>query len=137
MEFVDTNVLLYAISREPEEHAKAVRANEILDRRNVALSVQVLQEFYVEATRPTRPVPLDHTRAVGLIQTFLGFPVQELTTSLVLSALTTANHFTISYRDAAILEAARILGCEVVLSEDLSDSQDYAGMRVENPFRGL
>ena len=137
MDFVDTNVLLYAISREPEEHAKAVRANEILDRRNVALSVQVLQEFYVEATRPTRPVPLDHTRAVGLIQTFLGFPVQELTTSLVLSALTTANHFTISYWDAAILEAARILGCEVVLSEDLSDSQDYAGMRVENPFRGL
>ena len=137
MDFVDTNVLLYAISREPEEHAKAVRANEILDRRNVALSVQVLQEFYVEATRPTRPVPLDHTRAVGLIQTFLGFPVQELTTSLVLSALTTANHFTISYRDAAILEAARILGCEVVLSEDLSDSQDYAGVRVENPFRGL
>ena len=137
MDFVDTNVLLYAISREPEEHAKAVRANEILDGRNVALSVQVLQEFYVQATRPTRPVPLDHTRAVGLIQTFLGFPVQELTTSLVLSALTTANHFTISYRDAAILEAARILGCEVVLSEDLSDSQDYAGVRVENPFRGL
>jgi predicted nucleic acid-binding protein len=29
-----------------------------------------------------------------------------------------------------------VLGCEVVLSEDLSDGEDYAGIRVENPFRG-
>jgi predicted nucleic acid-binding protein len=41
----------------------------------------------------------------------------------------------ISYWDAAILEAARSVGCEVVLSEDLSHGQDYAGIRVENPFR--
>ena len=40
----------------------------------------------------------------------------------------------ISYWDAAILEAARALGCDVVLSEDLSDDEDYAGVRVENPF---
>jgi predicted nucleic acid-binding protein len=36
--------------------------------------------------------------------------------------------------DAAILEAARAAGCDVVLSEDLSDGQDYGGVRVENPF---
>jgi RNA polymerase sigma-70 factor (sigma-E family) len=40
-----------------------------------------------------------------------------------------------SYWDAAIIEASRVLGCEVVLSGDLSDGQDYAGVRVENPFR--
>jgi predicted nucleic acid-binding protein len=27
------------------------------------------------------------------------------------------------------------LDCQVVLSEDLSDGQDYAGVKVENPFR--
>jgi predicted nucleic acid-binding protein len=27
------------------------------------------------------------------------------------------------------------LGCEIVLSEDLNDGQDYAGVRVQNPFR--
>jgi predicted nucleic acid-binding protein len=43
--FVDTNVLLYAISRDPTEQDKAARANDILAARDVALSVQVLQEF--------------------------------------------------------------------------------------------
>ena len=51
------------------------------------------------------------------------------------AALATRERFRISYWDAAILEAARSLGCEVVLSEDLGDGQDYAGVRVENPFR--
>lgn len=45
------------------------------------------------------------------------------------------SYWDISYWDAAIIEASRTLGCDVVLSEDLSDGQDYAGIRVENPFR--
>ena len=133
--FVDTNVLLYAISRAPEEHAKAQRANEILDSRDVDLSVQVLQEFYVQATRPTRVDRLPHEQAVAFIQTLLGFPVQPLTTEVMLAALATSDRLGVSYWDAAILEAARALGCDVVLSEDLADGQDYDGVRVGNPFR--
>jgi len=38
--------------------------------------------------------------------------------------------------DAAILEACRSLGCDLVLSEDLSDGENYGGVRVENPFHG-
>jgi hypothetical protein len=58
--FADTNILLYAISRDPKEQDKAARANDILTARGVALSVQVLQEFYVQATRASRPDPLSH-----------------------------------------------------------------------------
>ena len=54
----------------------------------------------------------------------------------MLSAVETRELFGISYWDAAIIEAARALGCDVVLSEDLSDGQDYAGVSVENPFDG-
>jgi predicted nucleic acid-binding protein len=133
--FVDTNVLLYAVSRDPKEQDKATRANGILGARDVALSVQVLQEFYVQATRATRPDPLTHEQATGLLESFLRFPVQDITTDLMLAAAATRQRFGLSYWDAAILEAARSLGCEVVLSEDLSDGQDYAGVRVENPFR--
>ena len=43
--------------------------------------------------------------------------------------------FQISYWDAAIIEASRAMGCPQVLSEDLNDGQDYAGVRVVNPFR--
>ncbi len=52
----------------------------------------------------------------------------------MLAALAACRRFSISYWDAAILEAGRALGCDVILSEDLSDGQDYAGVRVENPF---
>ena len=137
MRFVDTNVLLYAISRDPTEQDKAARANDILAARDVALSVQVLQEFYVQATRASRPDPLTHEQATRLVESFLRFPVLDITTELMLAAAATCQRFGVSYWDAAILEAARSLGCDAVLSEDLGDGQDYAGVRVENPFRSL
>ena len=134
MRFVDTNILLYAVSRDPKEQDKADRANRILAARDVALSVQVLQEFYVQTTRASRPDPLTHEQATGLVESFLRFPVLDLTTELMLAAAATHQRFAISYWDAAILEAARSLGCDLVLSEDLSDGQDYGGVRVQNPF---
>lgn len=135
MRFVDTNVLLYGISRDPGERRKAERANEILTDRELCLSVQVLQEFYVQATRATRPDALTHGQAAELVESFMRFRVAEVTTGVMLSALETRERFGISYWDAAIVEAARALECETVLSEDLSDGQDYGGVRVENPLR--
>jgi predicted nucleic acid-binding protein len=132
--FVDTNVLIYAISTASEDRDKTARANEILTARDLALSVQVLQEFYVQATRSSRADPLDHGQAAGLVSAFTRFPVQETSVALMLDALQTRERFGISLWDAAILEAARRLGCGVVLSEDLSHGQDYGGVRVENPF---
>ncbi len=134
MRFADTNVLLYAISADPQERAKREEANAILAARDLVLSAQVPQEFYVQATRRSRPDRLTHPQAAGLVESFLRFRVVEITGGLVLSALAARERFEISYWDAAILEAARAAGCEVLLSEDLSDGQDYAGVRVENPF---
>ncbi len=135
MRFADTNVLLYAVSRSPEEATKARRANELLASRDLGLSVQVLQEFYAQATRETRADRLSHERAVGLIESFQRFPVQETTVALMSGALARRQRFQISYWDAAILEAAHMLGCDAVLSENLNDGQDYGGVTVENPFK--
>jgi predicted nucleic acid-binding protein len=132
--FVDTNILIYSISSDPEEREKAERASQILAARDLGLSAQVLQEFYVQTTRETRPGRLTHERAAGLVEAFARFPLQAITVGIVEAAIATRERFQISYWDAAILEAARALGCEVVLSEDLSDGQDYAGVRVQNPF---
>ena len=136
MRFADTNVLLYAISRDEGERDKAHRANDILDEGDIGLSVQVLQEFYVQATRSGRVDPLAHEQAVSLVESFLRFATADLTPPIMRAAFETRDRFRISYWDAAIIEAARALGCDVVLSEDLNDGQDYAGVRVENPFRG-
>lgn len=136
MRFVDTNILLYAISSDAEEQAKAARANEILSCRDLALSVQVLQEFYVQATRETRQHRLTHEQATALVDSFRRFPLQDNTVGLAVTAMSTRQRFGISYWDAGIIEAARALGCQTVLSEDLNTGQDYAGVRVENPFGG-
>jgi len=136
VQFVDTNVLLYAISRDPDEAPKARRANAILASGDVGLSVQVLQEFYVQSTRATRQDAITHDQAVGLIEAWRRFPVQETTVAVMAAALGTRRRFGISYWDAAIIEASRALGCTVVVSEDLDVQTDYDGVRVENPFVG-
>ncbi len=135
MRFVDTNVLLYSVSRAPDERDKAQQANDILTSRDLALSVQVLQEFYVQATRVSRPDRLSHPHAAGLVESFTRFAVQDLDVELVRAAFHIRDRFQISYWDAAIVAAARAMACEVVLSEDLSHDQDYDGVRVRNPFR--
>ena len=136
MRFLDTNVLLYAISSRPEEHHKAERATALLRERDLALSVQVLQEFYVQATRPTRAVALDHETAVRFITSLKRFPVQDITQAVFESALTMRERWGLSYWDAAIVAAARSLGCDTVLTEDLQHGQELDGVRVVDPFRG-
>ncbi len=96
--------------------------------------MQVLQEFYVQATRASRPDAIGHQQAVLLIESFRRFPVQDITTGIMLAALGARQRFQLSYWDAAIIEASRAMGCTQVLSEDLSDGQDYDGIRVANPF---
>ena len=134
MRFVDTNVLLYAASTAPAERAKAQAALALLEGDDLALSAQVLQEFYVQATRATKADRLSHEQASLLVEAFLRYPVQPIDVGLVRASLAAKQRFQISYWDAAILEAARALGCRVVLSEDLNHKQDYGGITVLNPF---
>lgn len=96
MPFVDTNILLYSISRAPDEQDKAKHATEILSRRDLALSVQVLQEFYVQATRTSRPDPITNEQAVKLIKSFQRFPVQDITSEILTAALTARQRYHLS-----------------------------------------
>ena len=135
MRFVDTNVLLYAISSAESESQKRVAAYQLLQADDLALSAQVLQEFYTQATRSSRPGRLQHAEAAALVSAWQRFPVQDTTVAIVERAMATAQRFQISYWDAAIIESARAAGCDTVLSEDLQDGQNFAGVRVVNPFR--
>ena len=134
MRFADTNILLYSISLAPGEAPKAEMAIALLAATDLCLSVQVLQEFYVQATRSSNPSALSHRDAVAFIATWLRFPVQSLTVPVLQAALAAKERWQLSYWDAAIIEAARASGCHEVLSEDLNHGQDYGGVRVTNPF---
>ena len=134
MRFVDTNVLLYAVSAESEQSGKRDRAIALLQESDLAISVQVLQEFYHQATRPGRPAALTPEQALRFIQSIDSFPVQPVTLEVFLAGVSISRRFGLSYWDGAILAAARAMGCEIVYSEDLSATQDYDGLRVANPF---
>ena len=75
-----------------------------------------------------------HDTAAAFLKSLERFPIQETTVTLVHSAAAASARWNISYWDAAIIEAARALSCQVVWSEDLGHGQDYGGVRVENPF---
>jgi predicted nucleic acid-binding protein len=86
------------------------------------------------SNRSSASIAIGHRQAVLLIESFQRFPVQDITTGIMMAALDTRQRFQLSYWDAALIEASRAMGCTQVLSEDLSDGQDYCGVRVANPF---
>ena len=134
MRLVDTNVLLYAVSAASEDGAKRSRALSLLKDGDLALSVQVLQEFYYQATRPGRPAAITPEQALRFVDSLDDFPVQAVTHDVFRAGVSISRRFGLSYWDAAILAAASALGCDAVYSEDMSAGQDYAGLRVVNPF---
>jgi len=137
MRFIDTNVLLCSLDLAPGQPAKSALAQEILLCTDLALSVQVLQEFYVQATHVRRPDALPHSLACRLISKWLRFRVQENSVEVLQAALVIKERFQTSFWDAAILAAAKAAGCGQVLSEDLNHGQDYDGVVVINPFRDI
>ena len=131
--FLDTNILLYAASSAKDEQAKRIKARELLAMDGGGLSVQVQAEFYVNATGKFK---LPHDQVVRVVESLEPYPVQPITEGVFWAALQLKERYQLSYWDAAIIAAARELGCQTVYSEDLNDGQVYAGVRVINPFVG-
>jgi predicted nucleic acid-binding protein len=132
--FIDTNVLLYSVDDDPANAAKRQRAQQVLLAERWGWSVQVAAEFFVNATSAKRPFKLAAAVAVALVETWLAFPTVAITPALFRAAVDVQQRFRLSYWDAAILAAARQLGCRAVYSEDLNAGQDYDGVTVINPF---
>lgn len=134
--FLDTNVLLYSISDDPRDRIKRDIAIALVEQPDNALSIQVLQEFYVQATRASRSNRLPHETAVAFVQTWSErFSIQDLTISILDSALEIKAATRLSYWDAAIIAAARALGCDELLSEDMQHGRTIADVTIINPFR--
>lgn len=133
--FLDTNVLLYSISRSPADAKKRQQAIELLDNDSGALSIQVLQEFYVQATRTSRADAIPHELATALMRTWTRFRIQDMTLPVFNRALEIRENSGFSFWDSAIISAALTLGCTRVYTEDLSHGQIVEGICIINPFR--
>ena len=136
MRFVDTNVALYAVSARPIEAAKRQISLDLLSESSgsLAISIQVLGEFYSQVTRSSRTDALSHEEAVEVVEDLKRLHVQHLTVETVEMALSYRQTYRLNYWDCLIIAAAKQSGCEAVFSEDMNAGQDYDGMRVINPF---
>lgn len=136
MRFVDTNILVYAVSPLADEREKQRISRELLSEGagNLVVSIQVLGEFYAQTTRVSRPGALTHFEALAFIRELKHHHVQPLTEETFGVAMHYRESFALSYWDCLILAAAKLSGCDAVYSEDMSASQEYDGVRVINPF---
>lgn len=132
--FVDSNVVIYAYDIDAK--AKHDTARKILrdlwSQRTGALSVQVLQEFYVNVTRKiASPLPKDAARLVVNSYTVW---CTETTPAEIAAAFRIEDESRVKFSDALIVASAAKAGAVRILSEDMNDRQVIAGVRIENPF---
>jgi predicted nucleic acid-binding protein len=132
--FIDTNVLIYAHdidARAKHETAKRV-LRELWSERSGALSMQVLQEFYVNVTRKIpHPIPKKSARLV--VSSYAIWCV-ETAPAEISAAFRIEDECRIGFWDALIVASALKSGASRILSEDLNAGQTIAGLRIENPF---
>lgn len=136
--FVDTNILLYARDRsEPRKQpiAEACLA-ELWEGRNGCVSVQVLNEFFVNATQKLDP-GLTRSEAWEDVEALAAWEPLALDMPLIARGFALQGRYRLSYWDALIVAAAETGCCEEILSEDLAEGALYAGIQVRNPFAGL
>lgn len=134
--FLDTNILVYAAAGAKDDHRKWRIAHNLIEEDGASISAQVLQEFYVNVTRPGLG-QLPELEVRQWIERLLLFPAADLDFALVLSGIAVSKRYRIAYWDGAIIAAAERLGAETLYTEDLNHGQSYGSVRVINPFRVL
>lgn len=134
-EFVDTNVLLYAYDSSAGERHERARAlvTRLAHSRQGAISVQVLQEFYVNAVHKIA-CPLAPDAAQDRLRAFSRWPVHSPLSGDVIAAAQLAERYQLSFWDALIAHSAQQMHCALLWSEDLNDGERINGVEVRNPF---
>jgi predicted nucleic acid-binding protein len=136
LQFVDTNVLVYAYDQSAGiKHQIAQKLlQELWLSQQGCLSIQILQEFYVTATRRIAR-PLSSELAEQIVSDLSQWRVHVPTAQDVITAIQWQRRYQISFWDAFVVFCAERAGCYCVWSEELNAGQSYHGVQVLNPFR--
>ena len=134
MNFLDTNILLYAGSNAPEDARKKQIASAIIGSVDFAISTQVVQEFIANALGK-KSLGFTESGIEATLESLRSITVLPVTYGLVLQAWRLHQRHSVSQWDATILAAALELGCHTLYSEDFNHGQNYDGVQAVNPFR--
>jgi predicted nucleic acid-binding protein len=131
--FVDTNILVSSLyNPHPSLKKKArLRLKELETRNHGVISTQVLQEFYVVATRK---LGIEALLAKQIVQRFESFEVVTISPVMIYAAIDCSITAQISFWDALIVITAEISKCQFIWTEDLNPGQVIRGVRVINPL---
>lgn len=134
--FVDTNVFVYAdddSAGDKRERAREILA-ELIPAGRAVVSTQVLQEYFVVATKKLK-LPAD--RARQRIELLAKLDVIVVRPELVLGAIDLHRLHGFSFWDALVVRCASSAACARLLSEDLQHGQTVDGVRIESPFAAV
>jgi len=131
--FFDTNILIYADdAASPSKQRIALDLiKEHLRLRTGAVSLQILQEYFVAAQRKLK---LDSGFVRQKVEIYAQFHVAEPKLADILAAIDYHRLNQVSYWDALVVRMTKQAGCTVLLTEDMNHSQVIDGIRVVNPF---
>jgi predicted nucleic acid-binding protein len=136
LEFIDTNVLVYAYDPTAEEKYQIARKliSQLWESKRGCLSIQILQEFFVISTSPHKKSIHSSEEVANVIRDLGTWKTFSPKTEDVLSAIAIKQKYQISFWDAMVIHSARSTGCRILWSEDLNE-QNYFGVEVKNPFK--
>ena len=136
MYFLDTNILLYADDGEAgRRHDLSVTIiEEAMSSGRGVISTQVLQEYFVNATRK---LGIDADEVRINVELYSRMKVVQIRLEDILAAIDLHRLHQLSLWDALVVSCAAASGCRRVLTEDLKHGLVLAGVRIENPFRDL
>jgi predicted nucleic acid-binding protein len=131
--FLDSNVLAYAQDKGAPKKQKRSRnvISELGGGGDGVISTQVMQEFYVAATRK---LGIDALAAKNVLKTFTVFEIVQVTPELIQDAVDCSILNVLSFWDALVIAAAAAAECTTIYSEDLNSGQTILGVTVQNPF---
>lgn len=131
--FLDTNVLVYT-----DDHGSTAKQTLALalfedcrQGRNGVVSTQVLQEYFVAATRRlgvAAELARRKTEIFGHLQV-VGLDLVD-----ILGAIDLHRLHGISFWDALVVRAAIVSRCSRLYSEDLQAGRKFEGLEIVNPF---
>jgi predicted nucleic acid-binding protein len=97
------------------------------------LSVQVLQEFYVNVTEKVSK-PLSSEAAAQIVSDLSAWQVHRPGVEDIHEPIRMQHRYQMSFWDAMIVTSAIQLGCTTLWSEDLNPGQHYDQVKVATPF---
>ncbi|MCL6591640.1 MAG: PIN domain-containing protein [Firmicutes bacterium] len=132
--FIDTNILIYAMDRaDPlkQTHSRSILQSLSADDHSGVISTQILQEFYVTATRKLN---LDPILVKSILHNLENYEVVVVNPDLIEAAVDCGILNQLSFWDALVVVSAESASCDTLLSEDLNHGQIIRGVKIQNPF---